>query len=116
MVRFDPVVTVAPCSLPATTMQVTFFLQFADGRRVAAQPIVREDSRPVVAVVWSVSRTAWRPHDRGSPTGRNPPFGRYHRPSGTGTSTGRQSAQTFVVLGNSDLVDKLGVVVSRRRE
>src|SRR5215469_14272711 len=54
MVRFDPVVTVAPCSLPATTMQVTFFLQFSNGRRIAAQAVAREDSRrPVVAVVQS---------------------------------------------------------------
>ena len=35
-------------------MQVTFFLQFADGRRVAAQAVARENSRrPVVAVVQS---------------------------------------------------------------
>src|SRR5215469_4018589 len=54
MVRFDPVVTVAPCSLPATTMQVTFFLQSADGRRIAAQAVACENSRrPVVAVVQS---------------------------------------------------------------
>jgi hypothetical protein len=45
MVQLDSVVTAAPCSLPATTMQVTFFLQFADGRRIAAQAIARENSR-----------------------------------------------------------------------
>ena len=51
VVRFDPVVTVASCSLAATAMQLTFFLQFVDGRRIAAQPVAREHSRrPVIRI------------------------------------------------------------------
>ena len=59
VIGLDPVIRVAPGSLLASAIHMTFLLQFADGGRVAAQTVPREN------VEGAIVRIRHRPLEEG---------------------------------------------------